>query len=548
LRLQSLITACPVKGAEALCARHGADGSTSFDTYFNIFTCALWKKYTTAEGFALHVEVENEGEIILYADGSEICRRALVSGWNDIPFDAADARAVWFVVSDKVRVLSGEYTAQSADIRDVRIALNICTYRREDYIYRNTSLVRDHIWNNDSSPLKDRLDVYISDNAGTLEFIDGAKVFKNRNVGGSGGFARGLMEILEEGSATHAVFMDDDVTLMPESLERLYAFLSTVRDEYVSVPVGGAMLRLDKPCVQHESLAEWHGLLSTSLKTDLDLSVYENVAANLDETAAHYSAWWFSCVPASAAREKGLPLPIFVRMDDVEYGLRQGISPIAVPGICVWHEPFERKHSAGTEYYHARNCLIVNSLRTPGYPAVKLLFRLVMGTLMRYRYLHVQMVLDGIEDFLKGPEYLMNLDPQTFNAGLPKLDIIKTDDPDEAALKASDAMQDTPKRKLISMLTLNGAIFPAKDRAWVHAHINPVWAHFAKREAVNVIADTGTGFIVKRNNREALALSFRAAKVLLRLRKEWPVISEKWREAEKTLISFDFWKEYLGIR
>lgn len=495
----------------------------------------------------MHISCAGEGTVELWSEEGIICRADVKNGWNEIPFEAGNAQAVWLTAGSGVKILGGEFTAETFSARDVEIALNICTYRREDYVYRNTGLIREKIWDNESSPLRDHLEIFISDNAGTLDFIDGAHVVVNKNVGGSGGFARGLMEILDKGRATHAVYMDDDITLMPESLERLYAFLSVVRDEYKNSPVGGAMLRLDSPCMQHESLAKWHGLLSQSLKTGIDLSERKNVIANLAGEDADYSAWWFSCVSTEMAREKGLPLPIFVRMDDVEYGLRMGVSPIALPGVNVWHEPFERKHSAGTEYYHARNSLIVNSLRTPDMPAAKLLGRLITGTLMRYRYVHAEMVIRGIEDFLKGPEFLMELDPQACNANLPKLEIVKLDSIDAAALDKSAAMRDTVKSKIISMLTLNGAFFPAKGRAWVHAHINPVCAHFRKAEAVNVIADTGLGFTVKRDNKKGLKLAVKAMKTIARLKREWPAASEKWRKAEKTITSRGFWRKYLDL-
>ena len=545
MRLQSLITGCPAKGAEALCIRHVADGSLSFDTYFNIFACALWKKYTTAEGFVLRVFCRGAGKLRVVADGKVICSAEARIGENVMPFDPGEAQAVWLEAGAGADVQGGEFIAEEADLRDVDIALDICTYRREEYVRRNIDLIRKEIWENPESPLNGHLAVYISDNAATLGDIPGARVFINRNVGGSGGFARGLMEIIDDSRATHTVFMDDDVTLMPESLERLYAFLRAVRDKYATVPVGGAMLRLDRPCIQHESLAIWHGLLSESLGTELDLSARENVIKNLHQQSADYSAWWFSCVPVSLAREKGLPLPIFVRMDDVEYGMRLGIPPMALPGVCVWHEPFERKHSAGTEYYHARNSLIVNALRTPQVPVARLLGRLIAGTLMRYRYVHAEMILSGVYDFLKGPGYLMNLDPQKCNGSLKKLEIMPAEDLDLAALEASDAMRDTRGSKIISMLTLNGAILPARGRAWVHAHINPVRAYFRKAEAINVIADTGLAFTVKRDNRRGLNLALRALKTLGRLRREWAVISEKWRAAEDEMVSREFWRKYL---
>ena len=51
-------------------------------------------------------------------------------------------------------------------------------------------------------------------------------VVPNRNLGGAGGFARGLMELRDEGWATHVLFMDDDVTFEPEIVARIIALLS----------------------------------------------------------------------------------------------------------------------------------------------------------------------------------------------------------------------------------------------------------------------------------------------------------------------------------
>lgn len=59
------------------------------------------------------------------------------------------------------------------------------------------------------------------------------KVYMNNNVGGAGGFTRGMIEALElPKKPTHVLLMDDDVMVMPESLFRTYYLLRLLKDEY----------------------------------------------------------------------------------------------------------------------------------------------------------------------------------------------------------------------------------------------------------------------------------------------------------------------------
>ena len=54
---------------------------------------------------------------------------------------------------------------------------------------------------------------------------------------------------------------------------------------------------------------------------DETTDIAENEAVDVEVSNA-YGAWWYSCIPLNEVREKGLPLPLFVRCDDVEYGMR----------------------------------------------------------------------------------------------------------------------------------------------------------------------------------------------------------------------------------
>ena len=59
------------------------------------------------------------------------------------------------------------------------------------------------------------------------EYPDVIRIIPNRNVGGAGGFTRGMIEAIEEKEhlgLTHVQMMDDDAVMDPELFVRAYGF------------------------------------------------------------------------------------------------------------------------------------------------------------------------------------------------------------------------------------------------------------------------------------------------------------------------------------
>lgn len=88
-----------------------------------------------------------------------------------------------------------------------------------------------------------------------------------------------------------------------------------------------------------------------SNKSNLNMNVTWDCLFNEIEEYTEFNAWWYCCFPMDVVSEENLPLPIFIRGDDLEYGLRNMKHLILMNGICVWHEPFENKYSSFLEYY-----------------------------------------------------------------------------------------------------------------------------------------------------------------------------------------------------
>ena len=92
--------------------------------------------------------------------------------------------------------------------------------------------------------------MHVIDNGCTLPYkelsTDKVTISPNENVGGAGGFARGMIESMEQDvPATHVLLMDDDVEVSPESIMRTYNLLRIVKPEYSEAFVSGAMLNYE---------------------------------------------------------------------------------------------------------------------------------------------------------------------------------------------------------------------------------------------------------------------------------------------------------------
>ena len=245
----------------------------------------------------------------------------------------------------------------------------------------------------------------------------------NRNLGGAGGFARGLMELRDERWATHVLFMDDDVTFEPEVVGRIAGVLAFARDAQLCI--SGGMLREEYPNRQFEAGAR---IASNAVHiwqvngSDYDLTDPEEDDLLDNEADEHidYGGWWCFAFPIDLTDD--YPLPVFVRGDDVCFGLKYCAGrTIAMNGIGVWHQDFAHKNGPVAFFYEARNIPLVLSIARDDYKAGALRKRVVDRTLRfsaAFKYESAEAVLDGTEAFLDGPDRLLAKSADELNAEL----------------------------------------------------------------------------------------------------------------------------------
>ncbi len=66
-----------------------------------------------------------------------------------------------------------------------------------------------------------------------------------------------------------------------------------------------------------------------------------------------YNGWWMTLIPTKVVRQLGLSIPVFIKWDDSEYGLRAKAagyrrSPCPVPRSGTWPGATRTTSSAGS--------------------------------------------------------------------------------------------------------------------------------------------------------------------------------------------------------
>ena len=562
--------------------------TVEFDTYFNGFSAEKWFKYTEIKRVFLTIKTSGQlrvtlmrkekmgGEIHTEYCGEYICDSSQ-GGPKDFTYEfksSSTAGMFCFTLvgtGEVSRFYGANYNTDISDscISKVKIAIDICTYKRERFVESNLRILKEKYLDNQESFLCDKMEIFVSDNAQTLDakILENKKIhiYKNKNVGGAGGFTRGIIEIYKkhkEKNITHILVMDDDVRIEPESIYRTCTLLMCLKEQYKGAFVGGAMLRLDRQYFQVESGAAWNSGNLVSFKHGLDLNTLDACLFNEFEERAQFNAWWYCVFPVNIISETNLPMPIFIRGDDVEFGLRNMRYLILMNGICVWHEPFENKYSSFLYYYVLRNRLIDNSIHNMTVPKdqfKRILYLQVCDEIRIYRYKNAHLLMRGVEDFLKGVNWLAEQDGEKLHKDVMDsgYNMKYLEDLEEnvqfqyplyeQALRAVPATD--LSARIINRCTLNGTYLrPLRGYAIVPT-VNIVQSAIYRADVVlNYDYASKKGFVTRRDPKEAHSC-------IKRLKSLYRLIDKRYDEAVKDysknfeqLTSMSFWNKYLELR
>ena len=141
---------------------HIKDDWVSFDGYFNLFYLEKHHKYCNIDKLTLELDVSRDFRIQILHDRDVISEHVLKAGRNSLvlPYAEYEKGVFYFrikgssgeqilgcadnAVKKGIRPvytsaisIKGHYEAICASYQDTKIAVNICTFRREKYVLRN---------------------------------------------------------------------------------------------------------------------------------------------------------------------------------------------------------------------------------------------------------------------------------------------------------------------------------------------------------------------------------------------------------------------------
>ncbi|MFE0019666.1 glycosyltransferase [Amycolatopsis sp. NPDC059021] len=560
----------------------------SGNTYFGRFPASYWQRWTTVTEVAVEAVVTGDGQLSVGASDVEGEPRVItaeqVAGAKAqlVTLTARldkfyDGGALWLDLETEggqtLRVERVRWTVEAPE-RIRPTAVTICTMNRADDCLKNLQALAA-----DVSSL-DTLDaIYVADQGTDLvESRDGFEqvakdlgeklhYIKQPNLGGAGGFTRGLYEVAGHTATEHAnvLFMDDDVLLEPDLVIRMTAFSNRQANPVI---VGGQMLNLLHPNQLHVG-AEYANLNTLEPGKPVEHSLETADLLGIDEETlkpnrqdrrldAGYNGWWSCLIPYEVVKAVGYPMPFFFQWDDAEYSYRAraaGFPTVTLPGAGVWHADFHWKDwDEWHRYFNLRNSIITAALHSPF--NLNLLSRVLVAQIVRYllgmQYGLTATLLKAVEDFLEGPEVLRDGGV----AAMQEIRRIRDAYPETKRHKATDvpgiASNDIgiinaappPSRPMLVMLKrlLHQTQGKQRHALGAVAADDAHWWHVALFRTAVVTDANQEGVRVRAFDRAAMfELARRSAKVINRLRKEGATAQELYKRAMPELTSRENW-------
>ncbi|MFC8922706.1 glycosyltransferase [Cellulosimicrobium sp. NPDC057127] len=413
----------------------------SFATYFNAFPASYWRRWTVVESVRLTVRTKGTGSVTVYRSNARGVQQRVdsyvVDGESTTTVDLSlaqfgDGGWYWFDLIggvDALELVEAAWSVPESGRSQGRTSIGITTFNRADYCLETIRTVAE------SAEVREVLDELIVVDQGTkrvrdedgfdavaAELGDQLRVVEQGNIGGSGGFSRSMYETVQAGRSDYVILLDDDIVLEPESIVRLATFADFTR---VPTLVGGHMFDMYnrstlhtfgeivepwriQPGVPHPDMENGHDFRGAGLRATRWLHRRVDV---------DYNGWWMCLIPTSVVREIGLSMPVFIKWDDTEYGLRaraHGFPTVSLPGAAVWHVSWSDKDDlvGWQAYFHERNRLITALLYSQyerGGRVLRESTYMDVKHLVSMQYYSERGRLLGMRDVLEGPALLHEL-------------------------------------------------------------------------------------------------------------------------------------------
>jgi galactofuranosylgalactofuranosylrhamnosyl-N-acetylglucosaminyl-diphospho-decaprenol beta-1,5/1,6-galactofuranosyltransferase len=583
----------------------GAESEVSFATYFNAFPASYWRRWSTLTSVVLRVELTGSARVDVYrskATGARISvgGTEIISDGNApaaaefevelAPFE--DGGWIWFDITTDTKTIvhSAAWYAPVPAPGRADITVGIPTFNRpEDCVNALKALTSD--------PLVDQvIGAVIVADQGTDKaadhpgFAEAAaalsgrlSVYNQPNLGGSGGYSRVMLEALRNTDCEQILFMDDDIRIEPDSILRALAL-----NRFAKTPtlIGGQMLNLQEPSHLHVmgeivNRANFMWTNAPHTEYDHDFAKYpldvakaptgddEDVRSKLlhRRIDVDYNGWWMCMIPRRVAEELGQPLPLFIKWDDADYGLRageHGYPTVTMPGIAIWHMAWSDKDDAidWQAYFHLRNRLVVSALHwdAPVKGLIKSSMKATIKHLLCLEYSTVAIQNKAIDDFLAGPDHIFSI----LESALPDVRALRQQYPDAVVLPGATSLPAPSGRTkahkppamlpVIGIRLARGLIHQLREADPAH-HERPQlnvatqdarWFLLCNVDGVTVTTADGRGVVYRQRDREKmLDLLKTSVRQHIRLARKYDQMRRVYREALPELSSPRKWETVL---
>ncbi len=577
--------------------RLGAGQRVSFGTYFNGFAASYWRMWTVVDAVTLNVRLSGLGASVIVYRSMPNGRTQRVDSaavtdedGQEFSFDLSlqpfgDGGWYWFdliAAADDAVLEEATWVAEVPEDRAEpgSVTIGITTMNRPEFCAKllgqiggdeDVHAVLDEVIVAEQGSQKVADDAHFGEAERSLR--GKLRVIEQANMGGSGGYARAQFETLEAGRSTYMLCMDDDVVCEPESIVRAVTFGDLCRRPTI---VGGHMFSLYSKARLHsfgEVINRWRFWWESPPTVESD---WDFAGRNLRSSRwlhrridVDFNGWFMCLIPTEVLRTVGLSLPLFIKWDDSEYGVRagaHGFPTVTLPGAAVWHVPWTDKNDAldWQAYFHQRNRTIAALLHSPyehGGRLIRESFNHQVKHLFALQYSTAELRHRALEDVLAGPELLH----EELRTKLPELRSLRqgfTDaqtDPDPDAFPnvrrkkppKRGADPTLPKGKLGQLVSAGLSavrqVRPPRDLSREHpearlAAMDAKWWMIAQFDSVVVSMPDGTQASWYRRDREEFKrLLARTVEIHQRLYREWPELSRRYREALPDIVSPERW-------
>ena len=558
-------------------------GQVKFDTFFNSFSISVWRKYCQLQD--LYFVIKGSGKFILRFGLHSIghshrwlteqivdCKQG-----NDViielPFwkDLNDGMLYFYLEALTEATFTGGFFATSTlPAQNIKLGIVVTHFNRKQYVIPAIQRINDQLLN---APLyKGNIDLIVVDNSKTISAQEGCGVtiIPNKNLGGSGGFARGLLHLKDEGSFTHCLFMDDDASCEVESIRRCYHLLQfSIKERFA---VSGALLHELEPFMLHEKGGGFRGCNWAFTKSGLNLTKIDDLLySEKEEFKVDYGGWWFFAF--KIADVNSLPFPFFVRGDDTLFGLQNNFTICTINGIGCWAEDFSHKESPITRYLGARAHLLLGlgfgkaSLLVSS----KIICRWFLSSLFSYNYASAKAVRLALTHVLIGEKFwvdnidasgvckqiadfsaserLVSINRANLNFVYPPIHGFKLKYPQ---LKPTQikcfSKNESLMRKLVRILTLNGFLLPSfalKNHViFQHKNFSAVYSEiFLYKEVFYELVPTGQGYITVHNKAKFFIELFAFCRQLTLFAIHYRILRIEYTKAIAKMTSESFWRK-----